>query len=310
MNRMQDVAAQTMAIDSVTVSVVKALRERDIEPILLKGPSFASWLYGDGIPRPYNDTDLLIEPGVADSADAVLTGLGYEPLPNPPGPRPAATTWLKRGAAGSVDLHTGIWLFYETADAWRRLQAHIQPLLLDDLRVTVLDDVAKTVHVVTHALQHEFKEAGPNCDLELALRLVPEDTWRAASAFAAEVGAYDAFAWTLSTWPSAQAMAQRVGLERPASPSARIRLLAAGVSGTGAGTFHQLGELSRWRDRVSFVMGKVFPPSSFVESLGPLTGSRSSRPAVNYARYWRRILRKAPRALRVWYTDFRRDRGG
>ncbi len=310
MKQMREVAAQTLAVDAVTMQVVKALREGGVDPILLKGPSFASWLYGNRMPRPYIDTDLLIDPKTSGIAGTALRNLGYEPLPSPPGPRPAATTWLKQGSAGSVDLHTGIWLFDETADAWERLQKHTQPMLLAGLAVTVLDDVAKTVHVVTHALQHEFKEAGPNCDLELALRLVPEDTWRAASAFAAEVGAYDAFAWTLSTWPSAQAMAQRVGVERPASPSARIRLLTAGVSGTGAGTFHQLGELSRWRDRVSFVMGKVFPPSSFVESLGPLTGSRSSRPAVNYARYWRRILRKAPRALRVWYTDFRRDRGG
>lgn len=308
MNRVHEVAAQTMAIDAVTVGVVKALRDWDIEPILLKGPSFASWLYGDGIPRPYNDTDLLIDHGVVDGAHAVLTGLGYEPLPNPPGPRPAATTWLKRGAAGSVDLHTGIWLFYETADAWRRLQAHTQPLLLDDLRVTVLDDVAKTVHVVTHALQHGLKDAGPIADLERALRLVPDHTWREAAALAAEVGAYDAFAWTLATWPGAKSLRQRIGVERPASPPAHIRLLATGVLDSGAEAFHHLVGLPRWRDRLAFLRAKVFPAFDFVESLRLPTGDRASRSA-GYARYWLYLLRKAPRALRVWYVNGRRDRG-
>lgn len=299
MKRMQDVAAQTMAIDAVTVSVVKALRERDIEPILLKGPSFASWLYGDGIPRPYNDTDLLIDSGVADSADAILTGLGYEALPNPPGPRPAATTWLKRGAAGSVDLHTGIWLFYETADAWRRLQAHTQPFLLDDLRVTVLDDVAKTVHVVTHALQGQFKEAGRNADLERAIQLVPEDTWRSAAALAAELGANDAFAVGLSGLAPGRALARRIGVVPSRSIPLRVRLLAEGEAESGASALDDLYRLAGWRTRAVYVARKLFPSADYVA----LTGHHSSRPIVNYARYWRRILLKAPHALHVWHAD-------
>lgn len=301
--------ARTLAIDAETVRVVTALREHSVDPILLKGPSFASWLYRDGRPRPYIDTDLLIHPGVSENARKALKELGYETLPSPPGPSPAATTWLKNGTVGSIDLHTGIWLFDETTDAWERLQKHTQPFLLAGITVTVLDDVAKTVHVVTHALQHEFKEAGPNADLELAVRLVPEDTWLAAATLAVEVGAYDAFAYTLSTWPGARALAQRIGVEGSVSPPARIRLLAAGVSGTGAGTFHELGALSHWADRLALLTAKVFPSHDFVESIGLLTGKPSSRPEVNYARYWGRLLRKAPNAMRVWYLDRRRSRG-
>lgn len=76
--------AQTLAIDAVTCSVVQALRRVDIEPILLKGPSFAAWLYLDGGVRTYSDTDLLIDPAVAEAANEVLKSLGYKAWPNPP----------------------------------------------------------------------------------------------------------------------------------------------------------------------------------------------------------------------------------
>ena len=40
--------------------------------ILLKGPSFAAWLYRDGDARPYTDVDLLIARETVPAAHAVL----------------------------------------------------------------------------------------------------------------------------------------------------------------------------------------------------------------------------------------------
>lgn len=52
----------TLAIDSLTVQVVTALRAGGLEPILLKGRSFATWLYAEGEHRFYGDCDVLVAP--------------------------------------------------------------------------------------------------------------------------------------------------------------------------------------------------------------------------------------------------------
>ena len=55
-------AALAVRVDRVTAEVVTAMREAGIRS-LLKGPSIATWLYGDGGARPYDDSDLLVAPG-------------------------------------------------------------------------------------------------------------------------------------------------------------------------------------------------------------------------------------------------------
>lgn len=307
MTLLHEVAAKSMAIDVVTCRVVTALREAHIEPIVLKGPSFAAWLYADGTLRPYNDTDLLVAPNDAADVGRALERLGYKAQPHPPGAKSVATAWVNPRSAGSVDVHTSLWLF-GAPDLWWRLQEHTQSLSVGHLTVTALDDIAKTVHVVTHALQHEFREAWPNSDLDRAIHRLPVDTWRGAAALASEVGAYDAFALGLSSSPGGQALARVIGVERPSTLSPQLRLLAAGVADTGAGAIHYLGGLSGWRHRLSFLRAKLFPSPKFVESLACSTGKESAQPIVNYVRYWGRLLHKAPRALAVWYSDRRYDR--
>jgi len=70
-------AAHSLAVDQVTAEVVTALRARAIEPVLLKGPSFADWLYPDGLLRPYVDSDLLVAPAQQDAAAETLRSLGF-----------------------------------------------------------------------------------------------------------------------------------------------------------------------------------------------------------------------------------------
>ncbi|MEO6714059.1 MAG: nucleotidyltransferase family protein, partial [Mycobacteriales bacterium] len=59
----QIAAASTLAVDRLTADVVRALRAEGVEPILLKGPSFARLLYSSSELRPYVDADLLVAPG-------------------------------------------------------------------------------------------------------------------------------------------------------------------------------------------------------------------------------------------------------
>jgi hypothetical protein len=58
--------AHALARDVATAEVVEALRAAGVRSIVLKGPSIARWLYADGQPRPYGDTDLLVSPADLD----------------------------------------------------------------------------------------------------------------------------------------------------------------------------------------------------------------------------------------------------
>jgi Uncharacterised nucleotidyltransferase len=70
--------ARSLYVDVVTADVTKELRARGVRSILLKGPAVAGWLYRDGTPRPYADTDLLIAPSNLAAAKVVLEDLGFE----------------------------------------------------------------------------------------------------------------------------------------------------------------------------------------------------------------------------------------
>ena len=72
------VAGRTLALDATAARVAKALGERGIRSLLLKGPSLAQWLYGDGPYRDYVDVDLLVSPEDFVGAGKVLTELGLE----------------------------------------------------------------------------------------------------------------------------------------------------------------------------------------------------------------------------------------
>ena len=71
--------ALALAIDAVTAQVVTALRANGIRPLLLKGPSIAGWLYGDGAARPYGDSDLLVASGERSPDTRIPPPRRFEP---------------------------------------------------------------------------------------------------------------------------------------------------------------------------------------------------------------------------------------
>ena len=64
-----------------TRTVVSALSEAGVRPILIKGTALAYGWYDTPVSRPRNDTDLLIASGQVDTARRVLSSLGYTPTP-------------------------------------------------------------------------------------------------------------------------------------------------------------------------------------------------------------------------------------
>ncbi len=304
MKQMREVAAQTLAVDAVTLRVIDAFRRYDIEPILLKGPSFAPWLYGQNHVRFYVDTDLLVSEADDPAARRVLTALGYVAAPVPPVAVPHATTWQQPRGGVEVDLHTRLPLTRDRVDTWRCLERHTQTMQLGRTTLRVLDDPAKALHLVIHALQNSLSVERTNTELLLSLEVVPDEVWIEAAFLAAELGAADAFAVGLSGLAPGRALAGRIGVAPSRSIPLTVRLLAEGQAESGASALDDLYHLAGWRARAVYVARKLFPSAGYVA----LTNDRSSRPIVNYMRYWRRILRKAPRALRVWYADCRHSR--
>ncbi|MCA1711243.1 MAG: nucleotidyltransferase family protein, partial [Actinobacteria bacterium] len=65
-------ALASLAVDAQTAEVVQRLHQADVPCLLLKGPSIAGWLYNDGTPRPYGDSDLLVPPHAYATAAEVL----------------------------------------------------------------------------------------------------------------------------------------------------------------------------------------------------------------------------------------------
>ncbi len=101
-------AIRTLAVDAQTVVAVSALAARDVDALLLKGPSVARLLYADGEQRHYIDTDLLVAPSTLGAAEDVLRDLGYE---RDVGDRSMALigshgyAWRRRTSRMAVDLH-------------------------------------------------------------------------------------------------------------------------------------------------------------------------------------------------------------
>src|SRR5512134_960421 len=102
-------AARLAIVDAATAEATAALGRAGVRCILLKGPVLARWLYDDGTPRPYDDTDLLVSAADRPRAAAVLRELGFVPTLTgaelPPGHDAYSDTWTRRQPPAAIDLH-------------------------------------------------------------------------------------------------------------------------------------------------------------------------------------------------------------
>src|SRR3954468_24896626 len=93
----------------MTATVIKALQADSVPCLLLKGPTFARWLYGSGEARTYGDCDLLVADASIDRAGQILEALGFRPAVDestmPEWWRTHAVEWLRTADGAAVDLH-------------------------------------------------------------------------------------------------------------------------------------------------------------------------------------------------------------
>jgi hypothetical protein len=196
-----------MRVDLVTAAVVSDLRKSGVRPILLKGPSIAAWLYADGTPRPYRDTDLLVQ--VLQPAARALRAAGFREQPGV-----SSYTWFRRSDRSVVDLHDTLFGVEASKEkAWAALSEDTEAMRVGGLEVEVLGRTARLLYVVLHAAQHEsHRFEQPLKDLARALHQAEARDWEEAAGLASRLRALPTFAAGLRLLPEGSGLADRIGL--------------------------------------------------------------------------------------------------
>jgi len=159
----QRAAAERMAAD--LESLLKALHERGIELLPLKGPALALTLYGDAAMRQANDLDILVRREDFPGAETLLLGLGFTALG-------AIGDHDRRFLRGGllVELHFELasprFFPFEFGGIWNRSR-------MSDFRgipVRALSANDQVLYLCAHGLKHGFSRLIWILDVARALR--------------------------------------------------------------------------------------------------------------------------------------------
>lgn len=288
--------ARSLLVDRMTAELTGALSRQGVETILLKGASFATWLYGDGAIRPYGDCDLLIAPDKLGVAQQVLRDLGFRDYSAPlRHPRLDSHAW--RRDPDWVDLHsTLIGMRADPRQVWEILSQRTETQRIGGAEVRVLDPVARTLHVALHAAQHGRDEQKPLDDLARAVALLPAELWANAAQLAARLGATQAFATGLRLLAPGEVLASRLGLEGAGSVESALLIdpvpLALG--------FEHLSTVPGLRAKGLVILRELAPTRTFMRWWSPL--ARRSPAGLALAYCWRPLwlATRAIPGFRAW----------
>jgi hypothetical protein len=247
--------ALALRVDSVTGEVVTALRGAGIRALLLKGPSFAMWLYGDGGARPYGDSDLLVAPDSYLRSETVLRGLGFRSFGY--SRHIHSDTWRRPGDGSYVDLHRSlIGISAAPEFVWSHLAAQTETRRVGGVSVECLSTPARALHVALHAAQHGEDDDRPLADLARALEITDCDVWEEAADLARALAAEPAFATGLRFDPRGVPLAKRLNL--PADQPRAVTIRAGPNVPVAIGVDDLIRERSL-RGRVSLLLRTLAP---------------------------------------------------
>jgi hypothetical protein len=209
-------------VDQVTAEVTAQFEARGIESILLKGPGFEALLYDAGDGRFYRDTDLLVQAHDESLAEQVLVAAGFVRVDRDEpalGPAPHYARTFRRAADGAlIDLHWRLsGAAAAPADVWSILTEHRTMLEVGGRRVRVLDAPASACLVALHSAHHGTGRPKTLTDVEHAVARLDRATWERARSRADALGASEPFAVGLRLTTDGDALADSLGLARPAS---------------------------------------------------------------------------------------------
>lgn len=294
--------ARSLAVDRVTGEVVAAFREAGVPSLLLKGPTVASWLYGDGAVRFYIDSDLWVPASRISDAEDVLIRLGFErgapARPLAEGQVPHAQPWFRRKGGGEVDLHhtvSGVGVAPE--EAWKQLSAIAEEMDVGGQTVAVLPIPARALLVVFHAAQHGPEKIKPLEDLARAIAQASDEVWLEAVRIAARLDATPTLGDGLRLLPAGAQLADRLRF-------ATSELVAAARGPNSKAPlalgFQRLAEAGTLGERLRLVRREVFPSPDFLRWWSPLARRGPAGLAAAYV--WRPLwlLRHAGPSLAAW----------
>jgi len=294
------VVANNIRVDAATAEVLGSFQDAGVEALLLKGPSIARWLYAGT--RSYVDSDLWVRPRDMAAAEAILRALGFEKWVDERGLptwwRAHGSEWIRNIDGVCVDLHRWLpGLGVDAESAWRILSTTTETVVVGGYPARALAPPARALHVVLHAAHHGKRSGKVLADLERALELVDESTWRGAADLAAKLAATEAFAVGLRLLPAGAVLADRLRL--PANRSVEVALRASTPPPIALG-FAQIARARGLRASSRIVVRKFVPPPGFIRHWYPAAARSRRHLALAYIYRSAWLLRNAPRGYRAW----------
>jgi Uncharacterised nucleotidyltransferase len=282
--------AQSLSVDLVAAEVVEALRRAGVRSILLKGATFAKWLYRDGDLRLYTDVDLLIRRTDTSIAHAVLARLGFHHAFD-------SHPYFVRGA-DDVDLHCSLkGVQADEERVWSVLSKMTESQEVGGVEVEALVAPARALHVALHAAQHGRDWLTPMEDLRRAVDFLPFEVWETAAGLAEKIEASAAFATGLCLLPAGEATAVRLNLERAASVETVLRSKTPPPLALRFAELHAIRGLG---GRIRFIVRKLFPSRAYIRFAMPV--ARKGPLGLVIAYCWRlvRLSFRAGPGFRAW----------
>lgn len=304
-------AAQSLAVDWMTASVMAAFERAGVASILLRGPAIASLLYRDGAVRSYHDCDVLSAPDDFERAEATLRGCGFQPydqdepgfVPIDDGGRP----WLRDADGGNVDLHRRITFVApeRQALAWQLLSAGTRTISVSGAPVRALDEARTALVIGLHAARH-----GPHPkmieDLSRAIQQLDRRAWSEAAELARALDVQPALATGLHLLPEGRELSEALGLGPASSVDGWLAITGASQ---GAVAVEDMLRQAGLRRRAAFAAARISPSPRFMRQHRSLARRGRRGLVAAYALRIANIATSTPAALRSWHRARRAATG-
>ena len=273
-------AAHALALDAATAEAVRALDERSIPCLLLKGPAIAHWVYAnerDG--RTYTDVDVLVQSAMFEVAEEVLEDLGYDHEDG--GHRVGPRTWLHESAwsrsgppPAYVDLHRGFHGVNDWNRWWTVMAEHTVAIEVGGHAVRIPDAAGCALVVALHDSSTGRTERS-GTDLRRALSVFADEVWQDAARRAEAIGVRPSLVLGLSHHAGGRQLVARLSLPTDLPPDVAIRSLVTHGAKPGSvdrawALQFRLESARGWRERVRLLLDIVFPAAEFFRQSRPL----------------------------------------
>lgn len=292
----------TLLVDSVTASVVTVFEKNGIDSILVKGPGFASLLYGPDCDRFYSDTDLLVQLSDVERAEELLRENGFvrgDYDEDWLGPAPKyAHTFHRPADGGIVDLHWSLsGATVSPQELWSVIRLHTTQIEVGGRAVHVLDASASALLVALHNAHHGTERPLTLTDLDRAVERLESTVWLDAVCLADLIGANKPFAAGLRLTEAGDALADRLGLDRPASVEMWLK---TNPSTYGAYVLDRLSQTRTIRGRAKIFLQVAIPPRVVMYRFFPMSRRGPFGLGLAYLTRPLRLAAHSGPAIRDW----------